>query len=319
MVIIMLKFGAVTIDVSHPRAFAKELSKGDRAAYTAVFNDGFRTDEEVKAFADEFGLTIYNDLDEMIDNIDLGLVHSCNWDKHLDYIMHFVNKGKPVFVDKPIVGNLADCRKIIDLVTNGAVILGTSALRYCYEVQNTTSKMAELGSRPLHIHTTVGVDEYNYAIHAVELICGLNAAIPVSCRWVGNAQINGEGEKVDTYFITFDNGSTASYSNLGKKFALCNTSVLTDKGSDFCFAVDNTKLYEAMLTKVCDAMEGNKDALISVPVMVESVKVLLACKASKLNGGAEVRLDSPVLEEVSFDGNLFEESYAAAAHAAMKK
>ena len=66
-------------------------------------------------------------------------------------------------------------------------------------------------------------------------------------------------------------------------------------------------------------MEGNKDALISVPVMVESIKVLLACKASKLNGGAEIRLDSPVLEDVSFDGNLFEEGYAAAARAAMKK
>ena len=315
----MLRFGAVTIDVSHPRSFAKTLSTGDRAAYTAVFNDGFRTDEEVKAFADEFNLTIYNDLDEMIDNIDLGLVHSCNWDKHLDYIMHFVNKGKPVFVDKPIVGNMKDCRKLLDLVANGAVILGTSALRYCYEVQETTAKMTELGSRPLHIHTTVGVDEFNYAIHAVELICGLNAAMPVSCRYVGTAQIDGEGEKADTYFITFDNGSTASFSNLGKKFALCNTSILTDKGGDYCFAVDNKKLYEAMLAKVCDAMEGNMDALISVPVMVESIKVLLACKASRLNGGAEVRLDSPVLEEVSFDGNLFEEGYAAAARSAMKK
>jgi len=315
----MLRFGAVTIDVSHPRAFASELKKGDRAAYTAVFNDCFRTDEEVKAFADNFGLTIYDDLDEMIDNIDLGLIHCCNWDKHLDYVMHFVNKGKPVFVDKPIVGNMADCRRILDLAARGAVILGTSALRYCYEVQNTTAKMAELGSRPLHIHTTVGVDDFNYAIHAVELICGLNPAMPVSCRFVGNAQIDGEGEKADTYFITFDNGSTASYTNLGKKFALCNTSVLTDKGGDYCFAVDNTKLYEAMLKKVCDAMDGDSDALISVPVMVESVKVLLAGKASKLNGGCDVRLDSTMLEEVSFDGYLFEEGYAAAARAAMKK
>ena len=106
----MLRLGAVTIDVSHPSGFAGKFlaMEGEPAKYVAVFNDGFRSDEEVAEFAEQFGVKIYDDLDEMIDNIDLGFVHSCNWDKHLDYVMHFVNKGKPVFVDKPLVGNLGD-------------------------------------------------------------------------------------------------------------------------------------------------------------------------------------------------------------------
>ena len=52
----MLKFGSVTIDVSHPRTFAKVLAKGERARYVGVFNDCFRTNEEVKTFADTFGV-----------------------------------------------------------------------------------------------------------------------------------------------------------------------------------------------------------------------------------------------------------------------
>ena len=97
----MLRFGAVTIDVSHPRAFASELKKGDRAAYTAVFNDCFRTDEEVKAFADDFGLTIYDDLDEMIDNIDLGL----------KYLTHGILDQRFVAIDDDI---LAEGRRGVD-------------------------------------------------------------------------------------------------------------------------------------------------------------------------------------------------------------
>jgi hypothetical protein len=63
-------------------------------------------------------------------------------------------------------------------------------------------------------------------------------------------------------------------------------------------------------------MDGNEDALITVDQMVESIKVLLAGKASKLNGGKEISLDDPILREVSFDGYEFEAGYAANARAA---
>ena len=46
----MLRIGTVNIDTSHAPSFAEILLKGDRARYTAIYNDGFRTDEEVEAF-----------------------------------------------------------------------------------------------------------------------------------------------------------------------------------------------------------------------------------------------------------------------------
>jgi hypothetical protein len=75
-------------------------------------------------------------------------------------------------------------------------------------------------------------------------------------------------------------------------------------------------LYDAMLPRIIDYMNGKEDSLITVEQMVESIKVLLAGKASKLNGGIEVSLDDPILREVSFDGYAFEEGYAANARAA---
>ena len=310
----MLKFGAVTIDVSHPNTFATKLLEEDRARYTAVFNDCFRSDEEVEAFANKFDAKIYDNLDEMIDNIDLGLVHCCNWDKHLDYIMHFVRKGKPVFVDKPIVGNMKDIRTLLELEKQGARILGTSALRYVYEVQEVNAKMKEAGAEPVFVSTTVGIDEFNYAIHAVEEICGIIQCSPVSCRFIGESKV-ASGYSAENYYVKFENGASAVYSAMNTKYVAFNTTVLTNSEDlgDFCFRINGASLYKGMLTEICNELEGLDSLIVPMKKMVEPIMVLLAGKASKLTGGIEVSHDSPLLEVTSFDGDFFEEGYAAKA------
>ena len=312
----MLKFGSVTIDVSHPRTFAGILAKGERGRYTAVFNDGFRSDEEVKIFSETYGAKIYNDLDEMIDNVDIGMVHSCNWDKHLGYIMHFVNKGKPVFVDKPIVGNLKECETLLELAKGGAKILGTSAMRFCKEVDEAKAKMKEMGCRPLHIATTIGVDEFNYAIHGIEMVSGLMECKPVSCRYIGTSCVDGRGESCETYYIKYENGASATCHMAGKKYVLSHTVIMTnsDQGeSDIVFVPSIDTLYIGMLDRICESIENDTNTLSTMEEMVDSIKVLLAGRVSRNNGGEEISLDSPLLYDVSFDGHEFERGYAAAA------
>lgn len=313
----MLKFGAVTIDVSHPKTFAKRLLSGERAHYTAVFNDGIRTKEELLDYVNTYGVKAYEDLDEMIDNIDLGLVHSCNWDKHIDYIMHFVNKGKPVFVDKPLVGNLKDCEKLLELAKGGARILGTSAMRFCPEVEDAKKKMREMGVKPLHTVTTVGVDEYNYAIHAVELLLGIAECRPLSCRYIGTAKKSESGEQCETYFIKFEDGTTATYHCVGEKYVMSNTVIITDSAegdSDLVFIPAIDTLYDPMLDKICESVESGENALSTMESMVDAIKVLLAGRVSRNEDGAEISLDSKKLYGVSFDGYEFERGYEAAAH-----
>ena len=316
----MLKFGAVTIDVSHPSAFADKLLEGERARYTAVFNDGFRSEEEVLAFSEKYGAKIYKDLDEMIDNVDLGLVHCCNWDKHLDYIMHFVRKGKPVFVDKPIVGNLKDVKKLLELSKEGARILGTSALRYTYEIDEIKEKLKAEGASPIFVSTTVGLDEFNYAVHGVEHIAGIVDSRPISCRYVGSFQVETDA-KGESYYINYESGASAMFSIITSKPQRFHTTVITNKGSagDYCYTVDNYKFYQAMLDRVCDEMEGKPGRLATIEEMVYPILILLAGKASREAGGIEVALDSPLLENVSFDGYEFERGYSEAARKAAAK
>ena len=54
----MIKIGVVNIDTSHPLAFSEILLKENRARYAAVFNDGFRGDDEVESFIKKRGLEI---------------------------------------------------------------------------------------------------------------------------------------------------------------------------------------------------------------------------------------------------------------------
>lgn len=308
----MIKIGAINIDVSHPFAFSQIVAKGDRARYTAVYNDGFRSQKELQAFAEKMGLTVCDSLEEMAQIVDIGFVHSCNWDKHLSYAMPFIAQNKPVFIDKPIVGNLQDLEKLRQLMENGAKILGTSALRYCKEVAQTNQKLQENNVMPLHTVTTVGVDEFNYAIHAVELICGIHRGKPLSCRHMAHTQIAERG--CDNYLIRFDDGSTAQYITVDHKFAKFNTVVLGNgqfPTVDCCFEVDNTAFYQAMLDRVCDYMETGVNTLATCEQMCDAIRIMLAGKASLLNGDREVGLDDPVLLQTRFDGDAFEKEYAA--------
>ena len=140
----MIKIGVVNIDVSHPSSFAGILQKEGRARYAGIYNDGFRTDGEVEEFIKEFNLEKrYNSVEELSKNVDIVFIQGCNWDRHLEYAEPVIKLGKPVFIDKPIVGNLADCIKLENLVKEGAIILGSSSARYAQEFVNIRKTIKE--------------------------------------------------------------------------------------------------------------------------------------------------------------------------------
>ncbi len=310
----MIKFGAITIDVSHPLAFSEKLLLGGRGKYTAVFNDGFRGEDEVRAFAEKRGLKICASVEELASEVDVLMVHSCNWDKHLDYARRVAACGKPVFIDKPIVGSLRDARELYALEKAGATILGTSSLRYCKEAKDICEALDKAGQKVVHLNATVGLDEYNYAIHGIELILAIMRDEPKSVRYLGTAEV--ENRKCDSFMISFAGGATAIYQVYLARFTEFNVTVLTSGGDpdlDKCFKVDNSAFYSAMLDEILNKLEDKPTRLASLDDMITSVKIALAAKYSKENDGKEVKTDAPELESVSYDGYAFEKEYSASA------
>ena len=306
----MFKIGTVNIDTSHAPSFAEILLKGSEGRYTAIYNDAFRTDEEVNDFIEKFGLEKrYTDLDEMAKNVDIAFIQSCNWDNHVSQAMPFINAGVPVFIDKPIAGNLADLKVFEELDRQGKVILGTSALRYTYEHESFFAIPEEERGSIVHVSTMVGVDEFNYAIHSVESILGFIGDVrPVSTRFIGSS-VAGD-VPCDSYYVVFENGATACYHICKKGWQPSTALVMTSKTS-FSYKIDTSKVYEAMLKQVCAYMAGKENKLATVTQMSDAVKIMLAGIKSAANGGtteliAELKEDDP-----SFDGTEFEAFYAA--------
>ncbi|MFI4911622.1 MAG: Gfo/Idh/MocA family protein [Sedimentisphaeraceae bacterium JB056] len=304
----IIKIGCVDIDTSHPLVFAKRLAELGRGKYVGVFNDGFRGDDEVDSFVKAFGIEKKcGSIEELASICDIGFVHSCNWDKHLNKAVPFIEAGVPVFVDKPIVGSFEDCRRLKGLVASGAVILGSSSMRYASEVQKFNSMPADEKGDILHIYGTVGVDEFNYAIHIVEAICQIAGGGSVWGKF-NNSQKQG-GVEASNYSLGFDNGVTASYTVTSGVWQPCVVVVMTTKGV-FHFEIDSSKVYDSLLTNIYDHIQKGTSDIVSVDKLLESIEVMLACRQSLLTDGKRVETEH-LDEDISYDGDAFEQQYAS--------
>lgn len=305
----MFRIGLVNLDTSHPRSFALYLEKLRRGRYAALYNDGFRGDDEVGAFMERFGVEKRcATIEELAALVDIGFIQGCDWDRHLAQARPFIAAGKPVFIDKPLAGSLSDCLEFESLAAGGAVILGSSSLRYAAEVEDFRRDGGT--GRVLNVFATAGVDEFNYGVHVAEMIGGLLGTGAHSCRFVGGAAAGGvTGE---TFFVRYRDGRTAT-------FHTCQgapqpfEAVVTGVQGTHRFRVDTSRIYGALLDRICDFMETGRNTLAPVPALTESVRIMLAGRISRASGGREVSLEEIPRRDPGYDGAAFERGYAAAA------
>ena len=305
----MIKIGGINIDVSHPKSFSEYLKKGSRARYAAVYNDGFRGDDEVSAFINNYEIDKRCEtVDELADYVDIGFIQGCNWDRHIKYVQPFIDRKKPVFIDKPIVGNIRDCDLLEKAVKEGAVILGSSSVRYAKEINEFNEMPCEQKGETVNVFGTAGVDEYNYGIHIVEGIGGIMGTGAVSCRFVGRNAIQ---DKVgETYYIRYENGTSAVYNTFQGIWQPFEMVIMTTK-STYRFRIDTTKIYGELLDRICDYIETGENRLASIETLTESVKIMLAGRLSRQSGGAEIKLRDIPKDDPGYNGYEFEKGYAA--------
>lgn len=308
----MIRVGVVNIDTSHPNAFAQKMIDDGRARYVAIYNDGFRGDDEVNGFMEKFGLEKHcKTVEELAEMVDIGFIQGCNWDTHLNYVEPFVKLGKPVFIDKPIVGSMPDLKKLKDLTDAGAVILGSSSARYAQEIGEFLEIPEEERGQIVSVFGSCGVDEFNYGVHIVEVIGGLLGTGAQSCRFAGRATV--EGKKCETFLVNFANGATATYSLFHGTHHPFTVTIQTTKKT-YTFTINSSRIYMAMLVRIMDYMQTGKNTLATIDELSETIKIMLAGKISRENDGRVVALSEIPEDYEGYDGALFEKGYAAAAN-----
>src|SRR5262249_49456796 len=140
-----LRAGIIGLDTSHVTTFTKLLNAptprpelaGVRivAAYPGGSPDIPDSRNRLAGFTnelrDKLGGAIVGSIDEWLARVDVVLLESVDGRPHLEQARPVFRARKPVFIDKPVAGSLADAVAIFDLARDsGTPCFSTSSLRF---------------------------------------------------------------------------------------------------------------------------------------------------------------------------------------------
>nr|MBP9902384.1 Gfo/Idh/MocA family oxidoreductase [Verrucomicrobiota bacterium] len=185
-----LRAGIIGLDTSHVVAFAGTLNNGpqnpeDKAKVAGVkvvaaYPQGSKDIEgstkrvpEYTAKVKAMGVEIVDSIPELLKRVDVVLLESNDGRVHWEQIQPVLAARKPVFIDKPIAGDLADTLRILEAAKKAKVpLFCASSLRYGKTTQavrngaigqvNHAETFSPAELEPHH------VDLYWYGVHGCE-------------------------------------------------------------------------------------------------------------------------------------------------------
>ena len=305
------RIGLVGLCTSHPEGWVpvmRELAKEGIAdiEVVACWDSGeTRPVDFAQTFARDFNIPYTPAaLEEMLPLVDGVIVHTTNWDKHLEQARIFVEANKAVYLDKPVAGNLNEINQILDWIKQGKRVTGGSVLRYCREVLACRKAVEEAGETIYTGYSVIGVDDYNYGIHGYATLIAAMGPEVLSVQYIGSSNQK-------QIMIKFTNGRVGILT-VGKTKWLPFNLTATTASKVHQVSVDNMQLYRAMLESVMPYFSGKTDVVpLEAMSLVMPELAALAAKQSWLNNGAEVFI-TDIDKNISYDGTQFAAEYRRA-------
>ncbi|MFO1499659.1 MAG: Gfo/Idh/MocA family oxidoreductase [Verrucomicrobiota bacterium] len=140
-----LRVGMIGLDTSHVVAFTKLLNSDQDpnhvpgAKVVAAFKGGSpdiessasRVDGYTKTLREEYGVKIVDSIEQLCAEVDAVLLESVDGRPHLAQVRPVLEARKPVFIDKPVAGTLADAIEIYRLAkAKNVPVFSSSSYRY---------------------------------------------------------------------------------------------------------------------------------------------------------------------------------------------
>ncbi|MFK7694298.1 Gfo/Idh/MocA family protein [Paenibacillus sp. HJGM_3] len=300
----MLRIGLVDLDTSHPGSWTpilRELGHEVIGVYDsgAVYPAGY-----AREFADRHGIgRVYDSLEQMAHDVDTAIVHSCNWDVHVDRARPFLSAGKSVLLDKPLAGHMKDVLQLLRWAGEGYRITGGSSLRYAEEVARFRELSADEIGEPLFLYGGCAVDDFNYGIHAYSLAHGLLGPGIDSVRHLGS-----HGQHLTE--LVWEDGKRAVLAIGGTAGYQPFYATLTCSKTIHHIQVDSSRIYKSFLTRVLPYLAGEVEAPpVPLEQLLEVEMAALAVKQSRANGGTRVLLRELTEHTPGYDGQAFAHEY----------
>ncbi len=298
----MIRIGLVDLDTSHPHAFTQILKTLPDVEVHALW-DGHDVWPEGydRSFARDHGIPVICDrLEDMPACVDAAMIHGTNWDTHVRKAEVFLREGKPVLIDKPVVGSAKDCDRLVNLQEKyGVAVFGGSSLRYAREVTALREAVGPRSTVSLAVASGPG-DFFSYGVHTTEMLQGFLGPGIRSVKPVADGTS-------PLLAATFEDGLVALV-HLQLPLHEWTLVAQTDTGL-LTATVGVDGLYEPFLRKFVALLKGEPGEE-SLAAPVEAVRFHIAARIC-LERGTEVPLkDLP--PDAGFDGRQFTAEYAAA-------
>jgi predicted dehydrogenase len=184
----VLRAGMIGLDTSHVPAFTKLFNhpnaESDLSAVRIVAGYPGGTDipasrDRVERFTEqirEMGVKIVPTIPDLLAKVDVVLLESVDGRIHFQEAVEVIRAGKPLFIDKPLAGSLADAIAIFDLAAQHNVpCFSSSSLRFGPAVQGALGN-EELGDIAGVVtwgscSYQAGIpDMFFYGIHGIEML-----------------------------------------------------------------------------------------------------------------------------------------------------
>jgi predicted dehydrogenase len=298
-----IRIGIIGCDTSHVPAFTENLNNPDAKDHVpggkvvAAFKGGSpdipesanRVENYAKTLKEKYGVHFYDTIEELCQNVDCVLLESVDGRPHLEQVKSVLKAGKPVFIDKPMAGSLADVIEIFRLAKEAKVpVFSSSALRFAKDTQairngsiGQVNYVETYGPCEIEKHHP---DLFWYGIHGVE---AMFTVLGPGCESVqrgttpdGKIEVTG----------TWKNGAKGIYREDKKFHGLARG----EKGEASAGSFDGYVPLVAEITKFFKTGV----APVSPDETIEIFAFMQAADESKAKGGAPVKI-SDVLAKAS--------------------
>ena len=292
----VFRLGMIGLDTSHVTAFTKVINDPARnygckvvVGYSGgspdIPSSADRVDKFTEQLRDKYGVEIVDSIEELCRKVDGVLLESVDGRPHLTQAKPVIAAKKPLFIDKPMAGSLADVLEIFRLAEeNNVPCWSSSSLRYSpgiVEMKKTNSVGGILGCDAfspcsLEKHHP---DLYWYGVHGVEI---LYAVMGTGCQSVRRVQTP------DYEFVVglWEGGRIGTYRGMRKGRHDYGATVF---GTKSIIQAGKYGGYEPLVDEIIKFFKTGK---IPVPKeeTIEIFAFMSAADESKAKGGAEVSI-----------------------------
>ena len=197
-----MKIAILGAESTHANGFASRLAGGDgRKLFPDVELVGIYADKNlpdstagVQAILKNSACQyITEQYDEFVDQVDGVMITSRHGSRHLEYARPYLEKGIPVWIDKPICSSIEDAKELVRLACKyNTPVCGGSSLIFSKEIKELASFVKENRGIIRGGHVTAPIhmnSEYDgfwfYAPHAIQMmlkVFGMDVRKVRACR-----------------------------------------------------------------------------------------------------------------------------------------